>query len=62
MKIKFDPNNPIIKLCMTGMGLRKVKTVMKHLRCFKSMEETRDDYERFIYPIFGTYSKEYYRS
>ena len=35
MKIKFDFNNHIIKLCMTGMGWEESGTVTMHLRCFK---------------------------
>ncbi|CUH92966.1 hypothetical protein SD1D_1420 [Herbinix luporum] len=49
MKIKFDPNNPIIKLCMTGMGLEEGGNSDEALAMFqKAWEETRDDYERFI--------------
>ncbi len=25
MNIKFDPNNVIVKLCMSGMGLEEIK-------------------------------------
>ncbi|NLK96692.1 MAG: NAD(+)--rifampin ADP-ribosyltransferase [Epulopiscium sp.] len=49
MKIKFDPNNPIIKLCMTGMGLEERGNSDEALVIFqKAWQETRDDYERFI--------------
>jgi len=49
MKIKFDPSNPIIKLCMTGMGLEESGNSDEALAMFqKAWKETRDDYERFI--------------
>jgi len=49
MKIKFDPNNPIIKLCMSGMGLENSGKVDDALSMFqKAWHESRDDYERFI--------------
>lgn len=49
MKIKFDPNNPIVKLCMTGMGLEESGNSDDALAMFqKAWQETRDDYERFI--------------
>lgn len=49
MNIKFDPNNTVIKLCMSGMylednGNTKDATTMFH----KAWHESTDDYERFI--------------
>jgi rifampin ADP-ribosylating transferase len=49
MNIKFDPNNPIIKLCMIGMGLEENGNSDEALAKFqKAWQEARDDYERFI--------------
>ncbi len=49
MKIKFDFNNHIIKLCMTGMGWEESGNSNDALAMFqKAWQETRDDYERFI--------------
>ena len=49
MNIKFDPNNVVIKLCMSGMKLEnsgsiEVATTMFH----KAWHGATDDYERFI--------------
>src|SRR5690554_411080 len=49
MNIKFDPNNPIIKLCMTGMGLEDSGNSEEALLTFhKAWQDASDDYERFI--------------
>ncbi|MED4227541.1 NAD(+)--rifampin ADP-ribosyltransferase [Neobacillus cucumis] len=49
MNIKFDPNNVVIKLCMSGMNMEdggnvKGATTMFH----QAWHEAKDDYERFI--------------
>lgn len=48
MNIKFDPNNVVIKLCISGMNLEdsgniEAATTMFH----KAWHEATDDYERF---------------
>jgi len=49
MAIKFDPNNPIIKLCMSGMGLEDSGNSEDAITMFhKAWHEATDDYERFI--------------
>lgn len=49
MAIKFDPNNPIIKLCMSGMGLEDSGNREEAITMFhKAWNEATDDYERFI--------------
>ena len=49
MAIKFDPNNPIIKLCMSGMGLEDSGNREEAITMFhKAWHEATDDYERFI--------------
>jgi len=49
MNIKFDPNNAIIKLCMSGMGLEDSGNSEDAITMFhKAWHETTDDYERFI--------------
>ena len=49
MAIKFDPNNPIIKLCMSGMGLEDSGNSEDAITMFhKAWNEATDDYERFI--------------
>jgi rifampin ADP-ribosylating transferase len=49
MNIKFDPNNAIIKLCMSGMGLEDSGNSEDAITMFhKAWHEATDDYERFI--------------
>jgi len=49
MNIKFDPNNAIIKLCMSGMGLEDSGNSEDAITMFhKAWYEATDDYERFI--------------
>lgn len=49
MNIKFDPNNAIIKLCMSGMGLEDSGNREEAITMFhKAWNEATDDYERFI--------------
>lgn len=45
----FDPNNPIIKLCMSGMGLEDSGNSEDAITMFqKAWDEATDYYERFI--------------
>ena len=49
MNIKFDPNNAIIKLCVSGMGLEDSGNSEDAITMFhKAWHEATDDYERFI--------------
>ena len=49
MNIKFDPNNVVIKLCMSGMGLEDSGNIEDAVKMFhKAWHEATDDYERFI--------------
>ena len=49
MDIKFDPNNVVIKLCVTGMGLEDSGNIDNAIVIFhKAWNEAADDYERFI--------------
>ena len=49
MNIKFDPNNVVIKLCMSGMGLEDSGDIEGAITMFrKAWHEATDDYERFI--------------
>jgi tetratricopeptide (TPR) repeat protein len=49
MNIKFDPNNVVIKLCMSGMGLEDSGNIEDAVKVFhKAWHEATDDYERFI--------------
>jgi tetratricopeptide (TPR) repeat protein len=49
MNIKFDPNNAIIKLCMSGMVLEDSGNSEDAITMFhKAWHEATDDYERFI--------------
>jgi rifampin ADP-ribosylating transferase len=49
MNIKFDPNNAIIKLCMSGLGLEDSGNSEDAITMFhKAWREATDDYERFI--------------
>lgn len=49
MKMKFDPNNAIIKLCMKGMALEDSGNYADASMTFRqAWEEAADDYERFI--------------
>ena len=48
MDIKFDPNNVVIKLCMSGMGLEDRGNIEDAVTVFhKAWHEATDDYERF---------------
>ncbi len=48
-EIKFDPNNVVIKRCMSGMNLEDSGNVEEATAMFhKAWEEATDDYERFI--------------
>lgn len=49
MDIKFDPNNVVIKLCMSGMRLEDSGDNENAITMFhKAWHEATDDYERFI--------------
>jgi rifampin ADP-ribosylating transferase len=49
MNIKFDPNNVVIKLCMSGMALEDSGNIEDAITMFhKAWQEATDDYERFI--------------
>ena len=49
MNKKFDPNNVIIKICMSGMGLEDCGNSEGAIAMFhKAWHEATDDYERFI--------------
>ncbi|WP_394234113.1 NAD(+)--rifampin ADP-ribosyltransferase [Niallia oryzisoli] len=49
MNSKFDPNNAVIKLCMSGMGLEDSGNIEEAVKEFqKAWHEATDDYERFI--------------
>ncbi|WP_026576720.1 NAD(+)--rifampin ADP-ribosyltransferase [Bacillus sp. UNC438CL73TsuS30] len=49
MNIKFDPNNVVIKLCMSGMGLEDSGNIEDAVKVFhNAWHEATDDYERFI--------------
>lgn len=49
MRMKFDPSNPIIHLCMKGMALEESGNLDGAIEVFlKAWDQSRDDYERFI--------------
>ncbi len=49
MNIKFDPNNVVIKLCMSGINLEDSGDIEDAITMFhKAWHEATDDYERFI--------------
>lgn len=49
MSIKFDPNNAVIKLCMSGMSLEDSGNIEDAITMFqKAWNEATDDYEKFI--------------
>jgi len=49
MNIKFDSNNVVIKLCMSGMRLEDSGDIEDAITMFhKAWREATDDYERFI--------------
>jgi rifampin ADP-ribosylating transferase len=49
MNIKFDPNNVVIKLCMSGMRLEDSGDIEDAITMFhKAWHEATDDFERFI--------------
>lgn len=49
MNTKFDPNNVVIKLCLSGMNLEDSGNLEDAARMFhKAWNEATDDYERFI--------------
>ncbi len=49
MNIKFDPNNVVIKLCMSGMSLEDSGNTEDAIMMFhKAWNEATNDYERFI--------------
>ena len=49
MNIKFDPNNTVIKLCMSGMSYEDSGKIEDAITMFqKAWDEATDDYERFI--------------
>ena len=49
MNIKFDPNNVVIKLCLSGMRLEASGDIEDAITMFhKAWREATDDYERFI--------------
>ena len=48
MNIKFDPNNVVIKLCISGMNLEDSGNIEDATTMFhKAWHEATDDYERF---------------
>src|SRR5689334_9921846 len=49
MNIKFDPNNAVVRLCMSGMNLEDNGNIEEATATFrKAWDEATDDYERFI--------------
>ena len=49
MRMKFDPSNPIIQLCMKGMALEESGNLEDAIEAFlEAWNQTSDDYERFI--------------
>jgi hypothetical protein len=49
MNIKFDPNNVVIKLCMSGMKLEDSGSIEDAITMFhEAWQVATDDYERFI--------------
>ena len=49
MNLKFDPNNVVIKLCMSGMNMEDGGNVEGATTMFhQAWHEAKDDYERFI--------------
>jgi len=49
MNIKFDPNNVVIKLCMSGISFEDSGKIEDAIMMFhKAWNEATDDYERFI--------------
>jgi len=49
MNINFDPNNAVIKLCMSGMRLEDSGDIEDAITMFhKAWHEATNDYERFI--------------
>lgn len=49
MKIQFDPNNDIIKLCVMGIGMEDSgKPEDAGMLFFKAWSEAKNDFERFI--------------
>ena len=49
MRMKFDPSNPIIQLCMKGMALEESGNLDDAIEAFlEAWNQTSDDYERFI--------------
>jgi len=49
MGVKFDPNNTVIKLCMSGMSLEDSGKIENAIMMFqKAWQAAADDYERFI--------------
>ena len=49
MDIKFDPNNIVIKLCMSGVRLEDSGDIEDAITMFhKAWREVTDDYEKFI--------------
>lgn len=49
MDSKFDPNNVVIKLCMSGMGLEDSGNAEEAVTMFQNAwHEATDDYDRFI--------------
>lgn len=49
MNLKFDPNNNVIKLCMSGMNFEDHGNMEDAMKMFqKAWKQATDDYERFI--------------
>ncbi len=49
MSIRFDPNNAVVRLCMSGMSLEDSGNIEDAITMFrKAWQEATDDYERFI--------------
>lgn len=49
MTMKFDPNNPIIKLCMKAMSLEESEKIDETITVLhKAWDQASDDYEKFL--------------
>jgi rifampin ADP-ribosylating transferase len=49
MNMKFDPNNDVIKLCVSGLSLEDSGNIEEAIAMFhNAWNEATDDYERFI--------------
>lgn len=49
MSVKFDPRNPIIQLCMQGMGLEESGNAAEAMPVFQqAWDQASNDFEKFI--------------